>query len=64
MNVVKYSHDINHLSKVYRYVLDHEEREAVGSLQGKLLLTLKIDVQEVPAVSKEKAAAFKRWFET
>jgi len=32
-------------------------------LQGKLLLTLKIDVSETPAVSKEKAAAFKRWFE-
>lgn len=33
-------------------------------LQGKLLLALKVDVQEVPAVSKEKAAVFKRWFET
>lgn len=32
-------------------------------LQGKLLLTLKTGIHETPAVSKEKAAAFKRWFE-
>jgi two-component system, LytTR family, response regulator len=52
--------------RVNRQLLVH--RRIIGGyktdLQGKLLLTLKTGVQETPTVSKEKAAVFKRWFET
>lgn len=50
---------VNRQLLVHRRVLSGYKAD----LQGRLLITLKIDVQEPPAVSKEKAAAFRRWFE-